>query len=255
MNVSSSGLFPTTSLLCQPTGRGKTRAVRIYGTACRGILIIIVPSLALAKDLVGKYVSEYDNTIAPLHLDEIEKAPNDRQLISDATSALLSVRCNDGVFILIITLPQTLAKPRWVDCFIDKPIVNNTLSGIVLDEFQLFVEFGCHFRPEFPALKRILFDKINTGTRTINAHDFVMLKCSVIITTATFDNTDLMSIFCRMIGLNLPPPTWIGDPASDMHCRDLNLKFQYSSDFTQIFKTHLTTYFKHNDAEALSEHT
>ena len=255
MNVSSLVLFPTTSLICQPTGPSKTHAVQIFGTVCRGILLIIVTSLALAKDLVGKYVSEYNNTIYLIYLDKIERDHNAHQLISDATSALLSVRCNDDVFIPIATSPQTLAKPNWVNFFIDKPIVNNTLSGIVLDEVQLFVEFRCHFRPEFPALKRILFDKINTGTRTINAHDFVVLKCSVIITTATFDNTNVMSIFCRMTGLHLPPPTWLWAPASDMHRHDLNLKFQFSSDFIQISKTRLRTYFKHNDAEALSEHT
>ena len=76
-----------------------------------------------------------------------------------------------------------------------------------MDEVQLFVEFGCHFRPEFTTLKRILFDEINTGTRTINYHDFVMLKCSIIIITATFNNTNLMSILFRMIGLHIPPPT------------------------------------------------
>ena len=76
MNISYFWGFPTTSLICQPTGRVKTHAVQIYGTVFRGILLIIIPSLALAKDLVGKHVSEYDNTITPLHLDGIERAPN-----------------------------------------------------------------------------------------------------------------------------------------------------------------------------------
>ena len=40
-----------------------------------------------------------------------------------------------------------------------------------------------------------------------------------------------------------------------MHHRYLNLKFQYSYDFTQISKTRLTTYFKHSNAEALSENS
>ena len=99
-------------------------------------------------------------------------------------SALLYVRRTYGVFMPIITSPQTLAKLHWVGFCIDKPILNNTLFGIVLDKVQLFIDFGFHFYPKFPALKHIIFDKINTGTRTINYHEFVMFNFSVIIVYA-----------------------------------------------------------------------
>lgn len=248
MDVPSSNIFPTKLLVVLPTGKGKTHISKVWGSVKTGIMIFIVPSLALGSNLATKFLSKFNDTVALLHLDEIERH-DCQSLRKKATSMLTSHQPNGNVFVPVVTSPQALAKKHWTKACIDVPLQRNTLTGVVIDEVQLFVEFGAYFRPEFPALKHVLFDKLRVGVKKVGEHDLIHLCCPILITTATSDNADLMRLFCCMTGLLVPPPTWIWGSAHDMKRRNINLCFIYSSDFTSNAKKLLTEFHAPNNQD------
>lgn len=176
MVVPEYGSFLTVSFVCQPTGSGKTHIVRMFGSCRCGIIIYLTPCLSLGADQVEKFVSEHDNTTASIHFDEIDRIPNASQQIAEATLLLESVNVDDEVFYTVIASPQSLARPHWKRSCIDVPLDKGTLAGVVVDEVQLFfVSFGCHFWPEFPALKSLLFDKLILKKEKIAEDQYVKL--------------------------------------------------------------------------------
>lgn len=169
-------------------------------------------------------------------------------MITGAASILQSATKEDDVLFVVVSSPQELAKAEWTRPCIDVTIECGTLSGVVIDKVQLFVEFGAHFCPEFLALKRVLFNKLRVEDRDVSGHTHNVLKAPVILTTATFNDDCLMAVFTKMTGLRIPPPTWIWATPSEMARREINLRFIFSNDFSRHAKTFLVNLLGDPDA-------
>ena len=77
-----------TALLVDRTGGGKSHTMRCSGVFTRGIIVIIVPLLALAADVFLKFITEEDKygPVQAIHFDE--DIGDDRSLRRDLISDL-----------------------------------------------------------------------------------------------------------------------------------------------------------------------
>lgn len=103
-------MLMSASLLMQPRSKGKAHAIRIVSTCYRVVTIIIYPSLALGTVQATKYQSSVDQSLSPIHLDEVEQSSTSWLDIRHVTQLMNSLTPDDKAAFTAIDFPQTLAN-------------------------------------------------------------------------------------------------------------------------------------------------
>jgi len=221
-----------------------------------GVVLSIVPSLALAADQVSKIDNVLEKSVTAIHLDDVTDTVNRAKV----KSILDSLSRDSDMTVFIFSSPQAIISNTWLNT-IHGLIERGVLKAVVVDELHLFTQFGSYFRPEFPSLKKALFSRLvvrhhfdnstesdtqeNDGREQTHSSR-AQLLVPVVLMTATIDKPHLI-LFSKMSGLPVHPDNWLWARASDMQRRDIDFRLDYSSQFTKLLKKFAATYFKDDD--------
>lgn len=140
-----------THLLVCPTGGGKSLVRDVCGLCFGGIILTIVPLLALGSDHVQKGNScpwQDNGAVVAFHLDEIAPSQQNKLLLF-LTSTLTPTT---GKTIFLFSSPQFIVSNEdWLSGLLNLRH-SNILQLIAIDEIHLFVHFALSFRKEFKRL-------------------------------------------------------------------------------------------------------
>ena len=122
----------------------------------RGVLLTIVPLLALGADQTSKVVTksiQNSGDVLAVHLDEIHNLSDQERLIK----SILLLPLNPRKTIMLLSLPQKIVNDKIWMVSIKKIIENRLLILVFVDEVRLFIHYGISFRTEFAMLFSTLF--------------------------------------------------------------------------------------------------
>jgi hypothetical protein len=174
---------PSQLIVCERTGSGKTHIVRTAGVMVRGVVVIIIPLLALSADVHERFTCGLDRfgTVSAYHLDDMWETTRSkyyelvkavRELQPDTTST----------YFLMISPQFFLYHDDLVDALLMAANANGTLRLVVCDEIHLMVQQGMTFRYEIRALRDRFFRPIfhpHPSVHSISNPYFVGLSGSV----------------------------------------------------------------------------
>ncbi len=145
-------------LLVARTGIGKTHIVRMVGTIFGGIVVVVVPLLALMGDQMTKMKRVQNNGIEVYNLDQLdEESPGfiEKELIP----RLGTMKEGTSSTVFLLTSPHHLTRnPFMVNAIIEAK-KRNVIAAFVLDEAHLMVEHAT-FRLCIPLLGDLLWKHI-----------------------------------------------------------------------------------------------
>ena len=235
LRMMSGELSPSTVLLVQPTGTGKSTVPLTCSVIDCGVSIVIENTLALGIDQVVKArdlcMSSSKLRVECYHLDSITTEEH-----QDIISSLIVANCiskRDTCFVLYSS-PEMLLKKCWVN-FIDECVKNNILSLFCIDEIHLFVEFGLGFRHEFQSLRSRVFEMIKLPNN--------LPKVPIILMTATF-NHEYLKCLEEMIGFKIENKDIFWASVSQFQKRHININFNYSVQQFSLVKSQLVSHLK-----------
>ena len=145
-------------LLIGRTGIGKTHFVRMVGTIFGGIVVVVVPLLALMGDQMTKMKREGGNGTEVYNLDQLhEEAPG--IIEKDLIPRLNTMKEGTTSTVFLLTSPHYLTRnPAMVNAIIEAK-QRNVLTATVFDEGHLFAAHS-FFRPCIPLLGDLLWKHI-----------------------------------------------------------------------------------------------
>ena len=133
---------PKTLLLIDRTGGGKTHVTRVVGCVERGVVLIIVPLLALSADQLAKFKegSQAYGTVEAHHMDELVKESRAKVFALMRRINLLERDTTSTIF--VICSPQFLVHNSNFCSTIIKASSERILRLVVIDEVHLYVQHG-----------------------------------------------------------------------------------------------------------------
>ena len=186
MKVSSYQVETAGVLIVQATGGGKSAIAQTSGVICGGSILVIEPILSLGADQMTKIMeaSQVQGPVASFHLDEIKSAA-EATLVLEAVAKL---ETGTAFTIFIFASPQALLKKPW-DGLLKDILERDVLQLLLVDEVHLFILFGATFRPEFPNLRKVLFDLVKASDMMVDGECVkTILKVPLVLMTATYYN-------------------------------------------------------------------
>ena len=228
-----------TALLVDRTGGGKSHTMRCSGVFTRGIVVIIVPLLALAADVFLKFVTD-DATfgsVDAIHFDEDigDDRPLRHQLIND----LKDIPADTQRTVFLFISPQRLDKYKDLrSCLLSRHNVG-LLRNVMIDEFHLFCQHGLDFRQE---IRRIC----NSFIRILMARKKppYLLLCTA---TCSLHNIET---FRRMTGVHLTKRHQIWSTPRDFQQRNIRMTFEITNQYKQSTCKHILDFLASNDSSS-----
>ena len=151
---------PTSLLLVERTGGGKTHVTRVVGAIERGIVLVIVPLLALSADQLKKFKSANQayGAVDAFHIDEVVKESAAKY--QEVLARLRSLRRSTTSTAFICSSPQFFTiHPAFCELMV-KQANERVLQLIVVNEVHVYVQHGMSFRCEIRELKDVFFSKV-----------------------------------------------------------------------------------------------
>jgi hypothetical protein len=190
MTCPTSGIPPSPTFLCAPTGGGKSIARDSFSAGQGHISWCISPLLSLGADQVIKInenSARGDGAVVAFHLDHYRQPPQQRaicQRIAQISGVSNSTVC-------ITSSPQALVNNKLYYSLYCELLRKDLLKLLTIDELQLFVQFGRRFRNEFFALKEKVFAPLSLsgGKRT----KIPILFMTATATTTILEQTSLLT--------------------------------------------------------------
>ena len=155
-------------LFIQPTGGGKLLVCDVHSVLCCGVLLTIVPVLSLGADQRKKVIdkaSQSRGCIISIHLDDI-KNPD---AVNEIIKCTLLLRDETQNTVLLFASLQVIVYKLYWKIFLKDLLTQKLLRLVMVDEIQLFVNYGLSSRHQFSILSNTLFSwlKVNTYTTKI----------------------------------------------------------------------------------------
>ncbi len=155
-----------TILACLPTGGGKSLAWELPSLSGRmeGMAIIVVPTVALAKDQEKRSQLSFSQAGLPSN-----KAVAYYGSLSDAQKKAILGDVSSGNISILYISPEALIQGKCKPAILDAA-KKGFIGMLVIDEAHLVVQWGRHFRPEFqllPALRDQIRDASPHGLKTL----------------------------------------------------------------------------------------
>ncbi len=236
-------IHPSSVLLVQPTGGGKTLTFVSHTLIVGGFAIIIDPLLALNANQKQKITSYQSTKETGVHncfnLDEFRSNASQSQLFDD----IKKIKKGTKQSFFLFSSPQAIQNSNHFQDLIKHLATNELLTMVVVDELHLFVHFGLSFRAEFKQLKKLLFDVIridsyvpSEGKRRKKTTKLYQTKCPVLWMTATASKW-IVSELERMTGISITHNRAAIDwpVAKDMFNPKVDCSFVYSNEPIQKF--------------------
>ena len=211
-----------TALLVDRTGGGKSHTMRCSGVFTRGIIVIIVPLLALAADVFLKFITEEDKygPVQAIHFDE--DIGDDRSLRRDLISDLKEVSPQTKRTVFLFISPQRLNQYQDLQRCLLARHTQGVLRNIMIDEFHLFCQHGMDFRKEIRDISQSFIRVLMERRRPP-----YLLLCTA---TCSVHNIE---VFRRMTGVNLRRENHVWSEPADFRQRNIAMSFQLSSKYKQ----------------------
>lgn len=214
------------TLLCiRSTGGGKSAVRDTAGCILRGVVLSMSPLLSLDAQQASNIDKEAiaGSGVVAIHLDSIKYCPDQ---LSRLHSFLRSLDQNTERTVFLFASPQAIAdeysevRHSELRRLIDYVIINNLLRLLCLDEIQLFVGFGLHFRPETHKLKTCLLDRCS--------------EIPKLLLTATA-STKMLQHVHRLTGLHIGQNDAIWPGPEGVARRDVFFEVARSEKVVQLF--------------------
>ena len=217
---------PQALLLVQGTGGGKSAVAQTVACIDCGVTLIIVETLALAADRskIEKSNRLYGPVLA-YQLDSLKR----KDLVDQLKKKLERLKKGGTTTIFLYTSPECLLRDPWKNLMITL-IDRQLLKLVCIDEIHLFVIFGITFRKEFTAFKNTFFRHLlnNINPRYTYASGLCSdLKVTLLLMTATFDNT-MLDILQKMIGIRVLPCNYLWAGRGRMAQRHIRINMSLS---------------------------
>jgi superfamily II DNA helicase RecQ len=227
-------------LLVDRTGGGKSHVMRCAGVITRGIVLIVVPLLSLAADIIQKFDNDDDShgIIDAIHFNEDIGSDNDRraQLIADMCAIKRSTRRTLFLFISPQRLHKYIDLRRALLQLHNKQI----FRYVMLDEFHLFAQHGVDFRREIRAICTEFIKVLMERRRPP-----YFLACTA---TCSLHN---IQAFERMSGVKLSAQhrVW-SDPAS-FRQRYIKMHLDFNSCYSSAANSKILAFFERDHQNSL----
>lgn len=147
-----------TLFLIRPPGDGKSLTYILVGGMLRAITLIFQPTLALSADQFSKLeaMAKVTKGMRVMNLDDYD-TPATWSPKVELLNALLDGPWENTCAIFLIVSPQSASSTTrpWQDLFY-KLAAKGLIRLLVLDEYHLVRAQGLSFRPEFPAMGKVI---------------------------------------------------------------------------------------------------
>ena len=210
------GQHPSSLLLVQGTGTGKSTVPQTVGVITCGVTLVIENTLSLGADQRSKFknASQHNGPITAYQLDSIM----DKDDVDSLISMLLKIPSNTNASIFLYSSPEKLLDPKWSN-LVDELIKNKILKLICVDEVHQFVLFTLSFRTDICKLKNSFFKKIKDTSHTHN------LRIPLLLMTATM-TIELVQQFEQISGIILNPNNYVWASATEISRRHICINFE-----------------------------
>ena len=142
-------------LVVDRTGSGKSHILRMIGTFTGGIVLVIVPLLALSADQMAKIKEalESHGSVSAILLDECSRS----DLEDDVVPRMEEIDYNSHSTLYLFTSPQKLSNSQVIRNALMKAKTEQTLRLVAIDEAHLYAQHGSTFRGQLRTLGTIFF--------------------------------------------------------------------------------------------------
>jgi ATP-dependent DNA helicase RecQ len=200
-----------------PTGSGKTEiALCLANRAKSGLTIIVVPTVALARDFERRFREHFarrNGRVDPSKLNFAWTGNTD-----DSTRDQFKQAISKGQQPLLVTSPESMTRALR-QTLLDAASTGR-LQGFVIDEAHLVTQWGRDFRPEFRMLADLRRDLLEIAERDGRSRPVTLLLSA---TLGAVEIDDLTTLFggpgpCSLVianALRSEPDVWIAHAASD----------------------------------------
>ena len=134
-------------LISQPTGGGKSLVTQILASSTAGLTIVIVPTVALARDQFHAARRNLKDSTG-IYCYRGKQSETERQAIIDALK-------NQTARILFIS-PEAILMNTQLYRLLDKAASDCYLKNVVIDEAHIVPDWGVFFRPDFQIFSIVL---------------------------------------------------------------------------------------------------
>ena len=165
-----------TLLISQPTGGGKSLVTQMLSASSNGLTIVIVPTVALAKD---QYYS------ACHALKENTEIYCYRGEMSDADRLSIFKALEEQKARLLFTSPEAILKSNRLFSLLSEAATTGYLKNTIIDEAHVVPDWGVFFRPDFQ-----LFSIVHNQWRRDPGSSF-----RTILLSATLTDTVVSTLF------------------------------------------------------------
>ena len=142
-------------LIVDRTGGGKSHILRMAATFVGGIVVVIVPLLALTADQMSKIDEAVQDcgSVKAVHLDELSK----QAITDEVVPRMHSIGYDSESTLFLFTSPQKLATTPAILDALFVCHARETLRLVTIDEAHLYAQHGSTFRDELRVLTTIFF--------------------------------------------------------------------------------------------------
>jgi len=145
-------------LVVDRTGGGKSHILRLVATMVNGIILVIVPLLALSADQMANIIGAIRDFVSSEghHLGELSRS----QINNDVIPRMDDIQYSTSSTMFLFTSPQQLVvNPTILDALL-RCHARQTLRMVAIDEAHLYAMHGRSFRMDIRVLQKILFEII-----------------------------------------------------------------------------------------------
>lgn len=136
-----------TLLISQPTGGGKSLVTQMLASTSTGLTVVIVPTVALARDQYHAARQNLNNTEGIYCYRGSQSAEERKEIIkgiSDKTAKILFIS------------PEAILMNAALYSLLDKASSEQYLVNVVIDEAHVVPDWGVFFRPDFQIFSILL---------------------------------------------------------------------------------------------------
>ena len=133
--------IPAPIFFVKETGGGKSLVRDIHSVIFRGVLLTILPLLALGAEQSSKVLLKATQTsgdVLPVYLDEVHSPADKKKLIS----SILALPTDTRKTVMLFSSPQKIVNDKEWKRYIEKIIKLELLRFFCVDEAHLFVHYG-----------------------------------------------------------------------------------------------------------------
>jgi superfamily II DNA helicase RecQ len=228
-----------TALLVDRTGGGKSHVMRCAGCITRGIVLIIVPLLSLAADIVTKFETDRHEhgIIEAIHFDE--DIGSDKELRKQLISDMRGIKRHTNRTLFLFISPQRLQKHDDLRSALLALHQKKVFRYIMIDEFHLFCQHGVDFRRE---IRQVSNDFIRP--LMLRSTPPYLLACTA---TCSLSNIDA---FRRLSGVDFSRQHRIWADEASFRQRYINMTFEISHHYSRITASKIVEFLQTNTTGA-----